>query len=62
MIISRKKLARLKVEQIKSGYSAFTESKEVAVYMKKELEKLGIPVYEDATDIGFWFIPQKKVM
>lgn len=62
MIISRKKLARLKIEQIKAGYSAFTESKEVALYMKKELEKLGISVYEDVTDMGFWFIPQKKVM
>ncbi|MFN7250664.1 MAG: hypothetical protein ACK4M9_07670 [Anaerobacillus sp.] len=62
MIISRKRIARSKVEQIKAGYSAFTESKEIALYMKKELEKLGIPVYEDSTDIGFWFIPQKKVM
>jgi hypothetical protein len=62
LIISHKKLARLKVEQIKAGYSAFTESKEVAFYVKKELEKLGINVYEDVTNIGFWFIPQKKVM
>ncbi|MCT8137389.1 hypothetical protein H1D32_06290 [Anaerobacillus sp. CMMVII] len=62
MIISRKKLARSKIEQIKAGYSAYTESKEVASYMKKELEKLGIPVHEDATDVGYWFTPQKKVM
>ncbi|RXI98536.1 hypothetical protein DS745_19645 [Anaerobacillus alkaliphilus] len=62
MIISRKKLARVKVEQIKAGYSAYTESKEVASYVKKELERLGITVYEDVTSSGFWFIPQKKVM
>lgn len=62
MIISRRKLARLKVAQIKAGYSAFTDSKEVAMYMKKELENLGINVYEDKTNVGCWFIPHKKVM
>ncbi|OIJ10947.1 hypothetical protein BKP35_12730 [Anaerobacillus arseniciselenatis] len=62
MIISRRKLARLKVERIKAGYSAFTDSQEVASYIKKELAKSGIPVFEDATNLGYWFIPQKKVM
>ncbi len=62
MIISRRKLARIKVERIKAGYSAFTDSHEVASYIKKELNNAGIAVFEDATKLGYWFIPQKKVM
>lgn len=59
-IINSKKLALEKVEHIKKGFSAYVESPEIANLIKKELKILNLDVYEDATDIGFWFIPNKQ--
>jgi putative aminopeptidase FrvX len=58
MLISRKEMAKKKIEKIKDGYSAFAETKEVADYLKKELEKMNIDVHEDITELGVWFIPK----
>jgi hypothetical protein len=58
MLISRKEMAMKKIEKIKAGYSAFAETKEVADYLKKELEKMNIQVHEDETEFGSWFIPK----
>ncbi|OZM57964.1 hypothetical protein CIB95_06305 [Lottiidibacillus patelloidae] len=58
MLISRKEMAMKKIEKIKAGYSAFAETKEVADYLKKELEKMNIQVHEDVTEFGSWFIPK----
>jgi hypothetical protein len=60
MLMSRKEIASKKIEQIKEGYSAFAETKEVAELIRKELEKLDIEVHEDMTDVGSWFIPKVK--
>lgn len=59
MIISRKQMAKSKVIEIQNGFSAFAETREVAALIKKELAKLNIPVYEDVTSVGSWFIPIK---
>lgn len=59
MIINRRDLVNEKLHLIEDGYSAFTESKEVARMLKKELEKRNIDVVEDVTSIGAWFIPKK---
>jgi hypothetical protein len=61
MIINRKELAREKVREIQNGFSAFAETKEVADLIKKELSRLNLEVHEDVTDVGSWFIPEKKV-
>jgi hypothetical protein len=60
MIINRKQLMRDKLQQIMAGYSAYTETKEVAIMLKKELKLHNIDVYVDDTDKGFWFIPVKE--
>jgi hypothetical protein len=60
MIINRKEIAREKVKEIQSGFSAFAETKEVAELIKKELLKLNLKVHEDVTDVGSWFIPEKS--
>jgi hypothetical protein len=56
-ILNPKKLAQEKVEIIKKGFSAYVESPEIANLIKKEIKILKLNVLEDATDIGFWFIP-----
>lgn len=58
MIISRRQLAKAKVEKLKAGYSAYAETKEVAQLIQKELDAIGLPVYVDQTSIGYWFIPE----
>lgn len=60
MIISRKQMARAKVEKLRNGYSAFAETKEVAELIKKELTERNIDVHEDVTELGSWFIPVRN--
>ncbi|PTX63260.1 hypothetical protein C8P63_104105 [Melghirimyces profundicolus] len=58
MIISRKKLAKAKVEKLKRGYSAYAETEEVAGLIEKELGRIELPVFVDRTQLGYWFIPE----
>lgn len=58
-IFNPRKLAQEKLEHIKKGFSAYVESPELANIIKKEIQVLNLDVYEDATDIGFWFIPNR---
>lgn len=57
MIISRKQMAKAKVEKLKRGFSAYAETKEVADLIEKELAQLDLPVIVEQTQIGYWFIP-----
>lgn len=59
-ILSSKKVVQEKIEHIKNGFSAYVESAELANIIKKELQILQLDVYEDATHLGFWFIPNKE--
>ncbi len=61
MIISRKALAREKLEKLRDGYSVYTETDEVAAYLEKEIPKLGKKVHIDRTPIGCWFIPEERL-
>ncbi|MFD1425987.1 hypothetical protein JOD24_003015 [Kroppenstedtia sanguinis] len=56
MIISRKQMAKAKVEKLKRGFSAYAETKEVADLIEKELAQLDLPVIVEQTPIGYWFI------
>ncbi|SFI82821.1 hypothetical protein [Thermoflavimicrobium dichotomicum] len=58
MIISRKQLAREKLEELKKGYSVYAETEEVAGYIEKELSSLDMTVHIDRTPLGCWFIPE----
>jgi hypothetical protein len=58
VIISRRALARAKLEKLKKGYSVYAETNEVAQYIEKELPSLDFPVHVDRTSIGCWFIPE----
>ncbi|GGE17293.1 hypothetical protein GCM10011571_18710 [Marinithermofilum abyssi] len=62
LIISRKKLARAKLEKLKRGYSAFAETEEVAELIEKELDGLDLQVHIDRTSVGTWFIPKGRDM
>ncbi|GGK11399.1 hypothetical protein GCM10010965_00350 [Caldalkalibacillus thermarum] len=59
MVISRKHLAKAKLEQLKNGYSAYTESTEVAFHLEREIKKHSLRVHIDRTPLGSWFIPIK---
>jgi hypothetical protein len=58
-IFNSKKIAQEKLEYIKNGFSAYVESAELAKLIKKEIQLLNLDVYEDTTDIGIWFIPNR---
>ncbi|WP_416151486.1 hypothetical protein ACM26V_11115 [Salipaludibacillus sp. HK11] len=58
-VMSRRKIAHEKVKTIQSGYTAFTETKEVSDRIKQELNYLEIKYIEEKTELGSWFIPQK---
>lgn len=58
MIMNRKELARIKFENLKNGYSAFTDSEEIANILKGQLTNLSIPIHIDQTALGYWFIPE----
>lgn len=49
-----------KVEKIQAGYSAFAETDDVIAQIRSELNKNQVPVYEEKTDQGCWFIPVNK--
>lgn len=57
MVINRKEMAKAKIEQLKSGFSAFAETIEVADLIEKELQSLNLNVHIDRTPMGSWFIP-----
>lgn len=59
MVINRREIARLKVEKLKKGYSAFCETKAVADFIDKELKKLNLKIHIDRTPMGTWYIPIK---
>lgn len=60
MILDRHKLIQSKIRLLEKGFSAYTDSEEVARLVKKEIEKRKLNVLEEITPIGSWFIPQKK--
>ncbi|KNH36668.1 hypothetical protein ACV3PA_06755 [Exiguobacterium acetylicum] len=60
MILNRSQIAREKVEQLKLGVTAFTETEEIAEKIRKSVAELQLNVIEDHTDRGVWFIPQDK--
>ncbi|WP_027414795.1 hypothetical protein [Aneurinibacillus terranovensis] len=60
MIINRREIARNKVEKLKTGFSAFSESLEVTDLMKKYIKEQNLHVYVDETPLGSWFIPEKQ--
>jgi hypothetical protein len=57
MIISRKAIAKAKIEKLKNGYSAYAETREVADLIEKEIAAMNMEVHIDRTSIGCWFIP-----
>ncbi|SDZ13126.1 hypothetical protein [Thermoactinomyces sp. DSM 45892] len=57
MIISRRALARAKLEKLKQGFSVYTEIEEIAQSIEKKLDTVDFPVHIDRTDLGCWFIP-----
>ncbi|MCF6094625.1 hypothetical protein L1765_11700 [Microaerobacter geothermalis] len=60
MVINQKAIARAKVEKLKNGFSAFTETAAVTELVEKEVNKLGLRVHVDKTSKGCWFIPIKE--
>ncbi|MBU9712933.1 hypothetical protein [Evansella tamaricis] len=59
-VMSRTQLAKNKVKDIQAGFSAYAETEEMTVLIRKELHTLGIDVIEDNTSLGSWFIPEKR--
>lgn len=59
MIINQRELARAKVERIKNGLSAFSETTLVTELIEKYVHEQGLHVHIDKTSVGCWFIPVK---
>lgn len=59
-ILSSKQVVQEKINHIKKGFSAYVETAELANIIKKECQILQLDVYEDATELGYWFIPKKE--
>jgi len=60
MIINRHEIAKAKLDLLKEGYSAFTDSQEVRRLLKRELKKRNIHAVEDPTPLGYWFYPENN--
>ena len=59
MIINRQEIVRKKLHLLEEGFSAFTDSQEVARLIKRELRKRDMRAIEDQTPHGSWFYPAK---
>jgi uncharacterized protein (DUF2132 family) len=59
-ILNRSQFAREKVEQLKLGVTAFTETEETAEKIRKSVADLQLNVIADHTDRDVWFIPQEE--
>lgn len=59
-VISCSKIAEEKINSIRVGYTAFTETQEVLEKIKKELILQNIDFIEEKTDVGSWITPKKK--
>lgn len=59
MIINQRQMARAKVERLRSGFSAFSETAIVTELIEKYIKDENLNVVIDKTPIGCWFIPVK---
>ncbi|MED0678166.1 hypothetical protein [Aneurinibacillus thermoaerophilus] len=57
MVISRREMARAKVEKLKKGFSAFSETQEITELMERYIKEEKLNVHVDKTSLGCWFIP-----
>lgn len=60
MVISTRDLAKSKVEKLKKGFSAYTESAQVTELLKRYIQEENLDVIIDQTPLGCWFIPKKS--
>ncbi|BAU29532.1 hypothetical protein DFP93_11936 [Aneurinibacillus soli] len=60
MIISGREVARAKVEKLKNGFSAFSETQEVTELIERYIKQENLNVHIDKTTLGCWFIPADK--
>lgn len=60
MVINRREMARAKVEKLKNGFSAFSETQEVTELMERYIKEENLDVHVDKTSLGCWFIPADK--
>ncbi|SET44847.1 hypothetical protein SAMN05216389_111138 [Oceanobacillus limi] len=62
LVLHEKRICERKMNQLKNGYSAYAESREVIRLIKREILKNNMDVYYDETPNGCWFIPMKESM
>lgn len=60
MVIDRKEIIRMKLEDLKAGYSAYCETETLSQMLSKELTHVGFRVVIDRTPIGTWYIPIRE--
>jgi hypothetical protein len=60
MVISRREMARAKVEKLKNGFSAFSETQEVTELIERYIREENLDVQVDKTSMGCWFVPTNK--
>lgn len=60
MVIDRKEIVRMKMEDLMAGYSAYCETETLSDMLRKEIDRVGFRVVIDRTPIGTWYIPIRE--
>ncbi|MFD2046312.1 hypothetical protein ACFSTA_10970 [Ornithinibacillus salinisoli] len=60
LVLHERRICERKMNQLRNGYSAYAESREVIRLLKREILKNNLDVYYDETSTGCWFIPMKE--
>ena len=57
MIITARELRNQKLERLRSGHNAYTESDEVIRLLQRDIARENLDILFERTSSGCWFIP-----
>ncbi|SFD60703.1 hypothetical protein SAMN05216238_102391 [Lentibacillus persicus] len=57
LVINKRRLRDAKIERLKEGKNAYTESAELTRLVQQQIQRENLNVVCDQTNTGCWFIP-----
>ena len=60
MIITARELRNQKIERLRNGHNAYTESDEVIRLLQRDIARENLEIIVERTSSGCWFIPVKN--